>query len=316
MSPTATSATVQQQGSAAEPLGGGYAWYVVVLLMLIYTSSFIDRTIIALLVAPIRADLAITDTQMSLLSGFAFALLFTSFGIPLGRLADRKSRRLIISVGAAAWPLMTGACGLAQSFAQLFLARVGVGEASLTPAAYSLISDYFPRDRLARALGVYNIGISLGSGIALIFGGLVIGFVTKAPPLDLPAVGLLKPWQTTFLIVALPGLVLAALTWTIREPERRGLALGAGGEATRLSLGKVVSYLWARRRVYGPLYGGYSVYALVNFGFAAWIPTAFIRSYGWRAAETGLRYGMVVLLFGTLGSVLGGLLATGCFGAA
>ena len=298
--------------SAPEPAGGAYAWYMVGLLMLIYTTSFIDRTVIALLVKPIRADLGISDTQMSLLSGLSFAILYTTLGIPFGRLADRHSRKVIISFGAITWSVMTAFCGLAQGFAQLFMARVGVGvgEAALTPAAFSLIGDSFPRAKLAKALGVYNIGISLGSGLALLLGGIVIGAVSNAAPLELPLIGALKPWQTTFLVVAVPGAILGLiLLLTVREPARRGVALDSAGAVSRPSLGEVVAYLWAHKRVYLPLYAGYSLYALVNFGFAAWIPTCLIRSFGWTAAETGQRYGLAVLVLGALGAVGGGLLA-------
>ncbi len=301
-----------QEAAPPEPAGGVYAWYMVGLLMLIYTSSFIDRTVIALLVKPIRADLGISDTQMSLLSGISFAILYTTLGIPFGRLADRHSRRVIISLGAITWSVMTAACGLAQGFAQLFMARVGVGvgEAALTPAAYSLIGDSFPRAKLAKALGIYNVGISLGSGLALLLGGIVIGAVSKAAPVVLPVVGALKPWQTTFLVVSIPGALLGLiLLATVREPARRGVVLDSSGQVSRPSLGGVIAYLWGHKRVYLPLYAGYSLYALVNFGFAAWIPTCLIRSFGWTAAETGQRYGLAVLILGTLGAVSGGLLA-------
>lgn len=293
-----------------ETRDSAHAWYVVVLLMLIYTSSIVDRTVIALLVGPIRADLQISDTEMSLLSGLAFAIFYTTLGVPIGRLADRKSRRAIIAAGAFTWSIMTALCGLAQGFTQLFLARVGVGvgEATLTPAAYSLISDSFPRHRLARALGIYNIGISLGGGLALLFGGLVIGWVAASPPPVVPGIGALRPWQTVFLIVALPGVVLSALMGTVREPKRRGLAV-SGGKVEQLSFGEVIGYLWGRRAVYGPLYAGFSLLGLVNFGFNAWIPTHFIRSYGWTAAETGQRYGLVMLVCGTIGSLVGGQFA-------
>lgn len=303
---TDTAQALREDGRSAD----WRAWYAVCLLMLVYTSSFIDRTIIALLVGPIRADLQISDTQMSLLSGFAFALFYTTFGVPFGRLADLRSRRMIIAAGAATWSVMTAACGLAGNFLQLFLARlgVGIGEASLTPAAYSMITDAFPRRLLARAMGVYNIGISLGSGLALVFGGLIVALIGEAAPLTLPWIGALRPWQTVFLVAAIPGLILAALMLTVAEPKRRGLVVGAGGPE-QLSFGDVVRYLWKRRRIYGRLYGGYSLLALVSFSFTSWIPTHFIRSYGWSAAATGQWFGVAVLIFGTAGSILGGLWA-------
>ncbi|MEP7270102.1 MAG: MFS transporter, partial [Acidobacteriota bacterium] len=161
---------------AEEPYpAAGYAWYVVAVLTFVYVFSFIDRQILALLVRPIKRDLGISDTQMSLLMGFSFAVFYTFFGIPLGRLADSRSRRSIIAVGFALWSLFTAGCGVARNFSQMLLMRmgVGVGEAALSPAAYSLITDTFPRHRLATAISVYSMGIYLGSGLALVLGGAV-----------------------------------------------------------------------------------------------------------------------------------------------
>ncbi len=200
-----------------------YAWYVVVVLTAAYVVSFIDRQILALLVEPIRRDLGLTDTQMGLIMGSAFALFYTILGIPLGWLADRFSRRGIIAAGITIWCLMTAACGLSRNFGQLFLARVGVGvgEAALSPSALSLISDYFPRERRGRAISFYNMGVSLGAGIAMIGGGWIIAGIIDAPPTTLPVVGEIYAWQTVFLVVGLPGLAIAALMATVREPERR-----------------------------------------------------------------------------------------------
>ncbi len=291
---------------------GFYPWYVIGILMLIYTSSFIDRTIISLLVGPIRADLHITDTQMSFVSGISFAIFYTVLGIPIGRLADRYSRRVIIMVGVTLWSAMTMACGLANSFSQLFLARVGVGvgEASLTPSAYSLIPDYFPKDKLARAFGVYNMGIGFGSGLALFLGGLVIGVVQHAPPVILPVLGLLKPWQVVFVAVSAPGLLLLILMLTVREPPRRDMiATEAGRKPASLPISTVRKYLWSIRGAYIPLVAAYAMTGLENFGFAAWVPSSFIRSYGWTAAEAGQRYGLAVLVTGMSGAVVGGWFA-------
>jgi len=151
-------------------------WYLVVTLLIFYIFSFIDRQIISLLVEPIKRDLQVSDTQIGLLQGFAFAIFYTFFGIPIGRLADRINRKKIIAVGVVIWSLMAALCGLARNFTQLFLARigVGVGEAALSPAAYSMITDAFPRQKLGRAFSFYNMGIPIGSGIALLVGGLVV----------------------------------------------------------------------------------------------------------------------------------------------
>ena len=174
-----------------------WAWYGVGVLMVAYTFSFIDRYVIALLIEPIKQDFDLTDTQIGLLSGLAFAIFYTTLGIPIGRLADRYNRRRIISVGIFVWSLMTGLCGLAQSFWQLFAARVGVGvgEAALSPAAFSLIADSFPVERIGRALSVYSVGVYFGSGLAFIIGGAVIQLVTRAPDVVLPLVGIVRPCE-------------------------------------------------------------------------------------------------------------------------
>src|SRR5258708_1163112 len=168
----------------------GYAWYVVSVLTLVYVFSFIDRQILSLLVTPIRRDLGIGDTGMSVLMGFSFAVFYTFFGILLGRLADTTSRRNLIAGGFALWSLFTAGCGLVRNFAQMLVMRVGVGvgEASLSPAAYSLITDYFPRDRLATAISVYSMGIYIGSGLAYLLGGIVVGVASARELWMLPIV--------------------------------------------------------------------------------------------------------------------------------
>src|SRR5712691_2641298 len=179
----------------------GYAWYVVLVLMVCYTLSFIDRQILSLLVAPIKHDLGISDTRIGLLQGLAFALFYTMMGLPLGRIADTCSRRTLISFGVLFWSVMTTLCATAKSFWSLFLARmgVGVGEATLAPAAFSLISDYFSAGLLATALSIYSMGIFLGSGLALIVGGVVVTATTRMPAIELPLLGLTASWRLAFL---------------------------------------------------------------------------------------------------------------------
>ncbi len=300
-----------------------YAWYVVVVLTAAYVVSFLDRQILALLVEPIRIDLGLTDTQMGLIMGSAFALFYTILGIPIGWLADRFSRRGIIAAGITIWCLMTAACGLSRNFTQLFLARVGVGvgEATLNPAALSLISDYFPRERRGRAISFYNMGVALGAGIALIIGSRIIGKVIDAPPITLPVVGEIYAWQTVFLIVGLPGLVIAALMITVREPKRHDkLRLpidpqaAAGGainpEVTEtLSILDTIRYLRERWQVYGSHFLGMSVVTCIGYAFLFWIPTMFIRTWGWDIPTIGLAYGLVNLIAGPIGVNLGGWFA-------
>ncbi|MEE4184220.1 MAG: MFS transporter [Gammaproteobacteria bacterium] len=289
----------------------GYAWYVVVLLTLAYMFSFLDRQILSLLVEPIKADLQISDTQMSLLQGLAFGIFYTLLGIPLGRLADRRSRRGIIAAGITVWCCMTAACGLARNFVQLFVARigVGVGEAALNPSAFSLISDYFPREKRARPMSFYNMGVALGAGVALMLGGQVIAWAFATEPPTLPWIGRLYPWQLVFFIVGLPGLLLALLMVTVREPARQGRIELSGSDAQTLPLKTVAEFLWQRRNTYGTLFVGMSVVTIIGYGYFSWIPTMFIRTWGWSIREIAFAYGAVILISGPLGVNLAGWLA-------
>ena len=289
----------------------GYAWYVVAILTLAYTVSFIDRQILNLLVQPIRADLGISDTQISLLQGIAFAIFYSVLGVPIARLADRGNRRNIIAAGIFLWCLMTAACGLARNFLQLFIARigVGVGEAALSPPAYSMIADYFPPDRLARATGTYALGVYSGAGIAMLVGGAVINAISQAGPIDVPLVGSLRPWQMAFIAVGLPGLLVGGLMFTIKEPLRRGTSKTIESQAGRVTLRQAVQFLLTKWQFFLSIFVGLSMIGMVIIAILSWTPTYFIRLHGWTAGDVGFRYGMVLLLFGTSGSVIGGLIA-------
>src|SRR5215475_4822666 len=212
-----------------------YAWYVVFVLMVCYTLSFIDRQILGMLVDPIKRDFEISDTSVGLLQGLAFVAFYTIMGLPVGWLVDRYSRRTIIAVGVFFWSLMTAVCAMAGNFWALFAARtgVGVGEATLAPSAMSMTSDYFPKERLGGALSVYAMGIFIGSGLALIVGGEVVARVSGMPEVGVPIIGQIASWRLTFLIVGLPGLLVALLVYTVREPLRRNLLRTGSGQASR-----------------------------------------------------------------------------------
>lgn len=200
------------------------AWYAVFVFSLTLMINFLDRGIITLLVPSIKADLNLTDFQMSLLIGFAFILFYVFIGLPVARWADVGTRRTIIGIGIGLWSAMTALCGLANNFWQLFVCRVGtgVGESFNGPATYSMLADYFPPQKLPRAIAVVNFGFMLGSGLALVIGGVVIHFLQNVPPVVLPVIGALRSWQMAFLLVGLPGLAVAALVFTLKEPVRRG----------------------------------------------------------------------------------------------
>jgi MFS family permease len=274
-------------------------------LTLVYVFSFIDRQILTLLVKPIRRDLGINDTQMSLLMGFSFAVFYTFFGIPLGRLADTGSRRTIIAAGFALWSVFTAACGLARNFTQMLLLRmgVGVGEAALSPAAYSLIADTFPRHRLATAISVYSMGIYLGSGLALVLGAAATDFAGSARHWDLPLVGETRPWQVIFFIVGLPGVLLALLMYTVREPIRRNI------KRAHVPLREVFGYINQNKATFICHNVGFALISFSNYGSTGWVPTFFHRTHGWSVADAGYIYGSIVAIAGTVGIVAGGRVA-------
>jgi MFS family permease len=297
--------------SKGERASLAYAWYVVVVLMLCYTLSFIDRQILAFLVGPIKRDLHVSDTQIGLLLGLYFAVFYTVLGIPLGWMADRMNRRNIIVVGVVSWSLMTALGSVARNFGTLALARmgVGVGEATLAPAASSLITDYFPKEKLSTALSVYAVGILLGSGLAQIVGGAVSGAVATEPPMDLPLIGTVAAWQVTFLIVGLPGILVAALAMTIREPARRGLIKTEEGVAARLRLGQIISQLGTRWQSLVGVALAMACQGMGNYAFNFWGPEFFIRTHGWNRAQIGLTLGLITLTAGCAGLVSGGVMA-------
>lgn len=287
-----------------------YAWYVLAVLLIAYTVSFIDRMVLSLMVQPIRQDLGISDTEISLLIGFAFAVFYTLMGVPLGYLADRGDRRRLITLGVLIWSVMTALCGLARSFWLLFLARVGVGvgEATLSPSAYSMLSDYFPREKLGRVMAVYSIGVPLGSGIALILGGMAVKAATELPPIDLPFLGAAQPWRLVFFLVGLPGVLVALLMLTVREPARRG-RLQVQEQRAGLRFGAVFVFVRLHSAAIGAHFVGLSLLTFVIYGGMAWIPTFFARTYGLAPADAGLYYGAIMAACGAGGLVLGGMLA-------
>ncbi len=276
-------------------------------LALANVSGFVDRQILSLLVIPIRRDLEISDTQMSVLMGLSFALFQSALGIPIGRLADRRSRRAIIGIGVAAWSVMTMVSGLARSFAQLLAARVGVGvgEASLQAPAVSLIADYFPRARRATAMSVYTLGTFFGSGLAYLVGGTIAGAASARTRWELPVVGELYPWQVVFFAVGAPGLLIALLFTTVREPARRESA--PAGHAVPFSA--LVRYVRENATVFTTLSLGFALSATVNYGIAAWLPTFLVRSYGWPIARAGIVQGTLTMTIGVLGVISGGRVA-------
>jgi MFS family permease len=288
------------------------AWYALSVLTVALMVSTIDRSILSLLVSPIKHDLGVTDTQMSLLLGMAFVSIYAFLGLPIARIADVSSRRRIIGIGIAFWSLTTALCGVAHSYLQLFLARVGVGagESSFAPATYSMLTDSFPKEKLARAMAVMSIGFTAGSGLALILGGWVIHLVTGLPKVRLPLVGDIHAWQLAFFAVGLPGLLLALVMATVKEPARRGLmATDAGRQAKSLPLRQIVAFLRSERTTYWPIFLAMGIKSLMLFGVMGWTPTFFVRTYGWTVPQIGFMIGLILLIISPLGLMAGGWLA-------
>jgi MFS family permease len=285
-----------------------YAWYVVVLLTVAYAISLLDRWILSLLVGPVKAHFGVSDTQMGLLMGFWFAIFYVTMGLPFGWLADRFSRRNIVGLAMLFWCSMTVCCGLAKSFGQLAAARLGIGlgEAGLTPAANSLIADYFPRDQQNRAITFFNMGISTGMGFAYLVGGLIVGWMVAKPVMVLPILGELETWQVVFLAAGAPGIVVSLLALTIREPLRRERLARQDEQVT---LRDCLAYMRTHRGAYLPLFVGMAASPLAGYAWQ-WLPTMFDRVWHWNAAQFSSWYGWVLLIFGPLGAISGGALAT------
>lgn len=291
-----------------------YRAYVLFILVVVYTFNFIDRQIVGILAVPIKAELALSDTQLSLMGGLAFALFYTLLGIPIAWLADRKNRVWIMTIALAVWSAMTAACGLAQNFWQLFLARlgVGVGEAGGVAPAYSLISDYFPSRQRARALSIYSFGIPIGSALGIVLGGVLTSVLG---------------WRAAFTVVGVGGLLVAPLfRLTMREPAR-GRYDRANAAAAPASMRDVLAMI-TRKKSFWTLSFGAACSSMMGYGLIFWLPSFFVRSFGealpaffswlppWLlpAAPSAVLYasyfyGVILLVGGLAGIWAGGALA-------
>jgi MFS family permease len=255
------------------------AWYTVGVLFIAYTVAIADRFILSLLIEPIKIDLGLSDTKVSLLHGLAFAIFFSIMGVPIARIAAR--------VG------------------------VGVGEAALSPPAFSMVADLFPPYKLGRALSVYTTGAYIGAGLVFIIGGLVLQTTMSTPEVTLPVIGVVRSWQVAFFMVGLPGLFVALLMFTVKEPVRRMRANTAmsGDAREAIPLRKVYQYMRARWPIYGTHILGFSFLAVVFNSVIAWTPAFLTRSFDMGVGQTGPAVGTLVLVFGTSGILVGGWLA-------
>ena len=279
----------------------GWAWVSV--LLLAYTSSFIDRQILSLLVDPIKADLGLSDTQFSLIGGMAFAIFYSTVGMPLGALVDRYPRRLVASTGLAFWSTATMFCGLSGSYVQLLTARtcVAVGEASLAPSAGSLLADCFPPARLSRPISVYMLGAAIGAGLALILGGAIITLVASHPPIVAPHFGELRPWQTVFILVGLLGLPVFGLMWLLPEPARRESHAAGYTPDWR----EAFAFVRGQSGLLLPFLAGAACCGMVSQALMGWGPAYYMRSFDLDAGKVGTYVGIATIL-GIGSGLLGG----------
>lgn len=288
------------------------AWTTVTVLSLTYLVSFLDRQILVLLIEPIKQDLGISDTGASVLTGMAFAMIYTVMGIPMGRAADLYTRKHVIIAGVVVWSSLTVLSGFARNFWQLFVARmgVGVGEAALTPAAYAMVADLFPPSKLGRGMSVFVLGSSVGSAVSLLLGGALVAFAARSNLPELPMIGDLRPWQLVLILAGLLSSVMIVPLALIREPVRQGRQFAAGNTpGGSLSFRQVMGYMFSSRQFYGPYILGISALCLMLYGTQAWIPTYFIRILGWEASYTGIQLGIINLVPSLVGGIFAGWLA-------
>ncbi|MDE1150864.1 MAG: MFS transporter [Azospirillaceae bacterium] len=286
------------------------AWSAVGLFCVAAVLSYTDRQILSLLVDPIRADLGISDTQVGVLQGVAFALIYSVAGLPLGRLADVLPRRAVISAGVALWSVGTLLCGYAPSFWVLFAGRlvVGVGEAALAPAAMSMIADMFPAERRGLATGVFIMGMTVGGGVAIAIGGAVLGLAAAGGFNGVPLLDGLAAWRAVLVLLGLCGLPLLLSLLPIREPARRSEPV-AGAVAEAISLRDILAQLATIRAVLLPLIACCAFMSVGDFAMMSWAPALLSRRYAMAPDAIGLMLGTLIVVAGVIATVAGGLIS-------
>jgi MFS family permease len=288
-----------------------YAWYVVLVLTGMYMFSFVDRQILNLLIPSIKRDFGVSDKAIGLLVGAAFALFYTFIGLPIGRLVDTRNRRNVITVSIVIWSFFTSLCAAAKGYFSLFFTRIGVGigEAGLGPAAYSMMSDYFPKERIGTAISVYYFGLFLGSSLAFLVGGITVDMLARTPIISVPILGSIASWRLTFLIVGVPGLLFSLLGFTIREPLRRNLQLTAEGKPVQTSFKKAFVEMGSKWQSVLGISIGMIFQATCTYAINTWIPVYFPRIHGWTATETGKTLAVIMIVFACPGMYIGGILS-------
>ncbi|MEI9852556.1 MAG: MFS transporter [Sphingomonas sp.] len=285
------------------------AYYSLFVMTIVVMFTVLDRSVLSLLIDPIKQDFGITDTQVALLIGAAFSLPYGIVGIGVARLADRGNRRNLVAASIAFWSACTVACGMAQGYASLLLGRMGIGagESGYGPASWSIATDNWPREKVAFATATMGIGAMLGMGLALFLGGAVLHLVSGMPPVHVPGIGLIRSWQWTFIIVGAPGLLWALVVLTTREPPRRGLA--AGQEAQKVPVREVARWLRDDWRTYLAAVGGMCMKAMMMAVPLAWNATFLHRQFGWDLGKVGMISGTITLIVSPIGLLAGAKLS-------
>ena len=282
-----------------------YGWYVAFILLIGFTFSFIDRQVLNLLVVPIQNDLNITDTQISALQGLAFVITYVGLCVPIGRIIDKTHRVSVMIIGLLVWSFATVACGFSKNYISMFIARMGIGagESTVHPGSISILGDYFDSDKIASPMSIYLLGPYLGAGIAMIFGAQVLDWTSQMDSnIVLPIIGEVAPWQLTFIAVGLPGILVACLFLTIREPKRRIKEIESN-EAP--SFKKIAEYIKNNWQVYGAIIIGNSCLIILLYGLQSWVPTMLLRVYEWDLIQSGRVYGLIAMLAGSAGVLSG-----------
>ena len=298
--------------SCAEPEaggapGGGLSWLALAVFFTAAMLAYTDRLILNVLVEPIRHDLGASDVQVSFLQGAAFAVIYALIGLPLGRFADRHKRRNLVAAGVLLWSVATAICGYAADVGQLFAARifVGIGEAALAPAVMSMIPDLFPPARRGTAIGIFLAGMTIGGGVSVAVGGLLLGAFSSGALAGLPLLGQLAPWRAVLVSLAIPGFAVALLVACLPEPAR----LERTRTPQEADIRPVLAFFWRHRGLFAAMFGAFALMQGVDYGLSAWLPSLLLRRFALATAVAGPRIGLVSILFGGGGTLLGGWLA-------
>jgi predicted MFS family arabinose efflux permease len=281
----------------------GYSAVIVMTFAQVF--AFIDRQIPAMLVEPIKQDFSLNDSQIALLGGAAFSIFYAIMALPIGYAVDRYKRVNVLGTGIFVWSLMTTLAGLANSFGRLFGARIGVavGEAVMAPVSVSLVSDYFPQNKQGKPMGIITAGVYIGIGATLIGGGYLIDYLTDIGGITIPGIGYFKPWQATFLVVGIPGILISVAAFMLHEPRRLGLAQTPEKDSKSIN---IFSHIIKNKSTLIPMFAGLIFMALIFYSFTFWAPSMMVRTHGLSLTEVGFSLGIITIISSILGTISSG----------